>query len=112
LKAFAVEHELYVEGEKPAGPGRQALARERERIFAERAAKLDTLKRECSETLVSSDRQSDGYFLEGMFRELFSLFGLDYRKPTRPRPNRSTDTSRSRGLIASLAERSAGIPGN
>ncbi len=81
LKAMAVQHDLYAEEEKKAGTGRQALAKERERVVAERVAKLDDLKHRFSDALVNPNRQRVGYFLEELLYELFSLFGIDYRKP-------------------------------
>lgn len=81
LKGLAVQHDLYVEEAKQAGTQRQQLAKERERVQAERAAKLDDLKRQFSDALVNPNRQQVGYFLEGLLRELFSLYGVEYRKP-------------------------------
>lgn len=81
LKEVALQHDLYVEEQRNLGTDRQALARERERVFAERAKKLGDLKTEFCDALISSDRQRAGYFLEELLYELFSLFGIDYRKP-------------------------------
>ena len=44
LKPLAVQHDLYIEADKAAGTDRHALAREREKVVSERAAKLDGLK--------------------------------------------------------------------
>jgi hypothetical protein len=81
LKSLAVEHDLYVETEKAAGGQRQAFAREKEKLFAERATKLEELRRQFNEALVNPNRQLAGYFLEDLLKELFALFGIDYRKP-------------------------------
>ena len=81
LKTLAVQHDLYVEEEKTTGTQRQVLAKEREKVQAERTAKLDSLKRQFGEALMNPNRQSAGYFLETLLRELFSLFGVEYRKP-------------------------------
>jgi hypothetical protein len=81
LKALAVQHDLYVEQQKAAGNQRESLAKERQQVLAERAAKLEALKKQFSDALVNPNRQSAGYSLEGLLRELFSLFGIEYRKP-------------------------------
>ena len=81
VKALAIQHDLYVEEQKVAGNQRQTLAKERQQVLAERAAKLDTLKKQFSDAFVSPNRQSAGYSLEVLLRELFSLFGIEYRKP-------------------------------
>jgi hypothetical protein len=78
---LAVRHDLYVEVQQSAGTERQTHARERERIFAERAKKLGDLKASFCDALTNPNRQSAGYFLEELLYELFSLFGIDYRKP-------------------------------
>jgi hypothetical protein len=41
---FRKVHDLYIEEERKAGTGRLALAKERERVVAERVAKPDDFK--------------------------------------------------------------------
>ncbi len=81
LKDLAVSHDLYAEEKKSAGSQRQELAKQKEQIVKERSAKLGELQKTFSAGLTNPDRQAADYALEDLLRELFSLFGIDYRKP-------------------------------
>jgi|ERR1051326_3277515 hypothetical protein len=81
LKDLAVSHDLYVEEKRSGGSQRQELAKQKERIVAERSSKLRELQRTFSDGLTNANRQVTGYVLEDLLRELFSLFDIDYRKP-------------------------------
>src|SRR5262249_27421112 len=81
LKDLAVSHDLYAEEKKSAGSQRQEFAKQREQIVRERSAKLRELQKTFTAELTSPDRQAAGYALEDLLRELFSLFGIEYRKP-------------------------------
>jgi hypothetical protein len=81
LKALALSHDLYVEEKKSGGSQRQELAKQKEKIVAERSSKLRELQKTFSDGLTNPDRQAMGYVLEDLLRELFSLFDIDYRKP-------------------------------
>ena len=81
LKDLAVSHDLYVEEKKAEGSQRQELAKQREKIVAERSSKLSELQKAFTQGLTSADRQATGYVLEDLLRELFGLFDIDYRKP-------------------------------
>lgn len=81
LKELAVSHDLYAEEKQSAGSQRQELAKQKERIVAERSAKLRELQRAFSDGLTNPNRQAAGYVLEDILRELFSLFDIEYRKP-------------------------------
>ena len=81
LKDLAVSHDLYVEEKKSGGSQRQELAKQKEKIVAERSSKLRELQKTFSDGLVNPNRQATGYVLEDILRELFGLFEIDYRKP-------------------------------
>jgi hypothetical protein len=81
IKDLAVAYDLHAEEAKSAGSQRKDLAKERERIVNERAAKLRELQKTFSNGLLNPNRQAAGYLLEDLLRELFSLYGIDYRKP-------------------------------
>jgi hypothetical protein len=81
LKTLAVAHDLYIETEKATGTQRQAFAKEKEKLLAERATKLEQLRKRFNEALTNPNRQVAGYFLEELLKELFALFGIDYRQP-------------------------------
>jgi hypothetical protein len=76
-----VDHDLYVEADRAAGGNRQEFARDKEKLFAERAAKLENLRKRFNEALMNPNRQVAGYALEDLLKEVFSLSGIDYRKP-------------------------------
>jgi len=102
LKTLAVQLDLYAEEEKSARTDRRAVAEERERVCAERAKKLKELRGRFNGALFNPNRQQASYFLEELLYELFSLFGVDYRKPYKTETNKSTDTFHSRVLITWL----------
>jgi hypothetical protein len=81
LKDLAVSHDLYVEEKKSVGSQRQVLAKEEEKIVAERSSKLRELQRTFTDGLTNPNRQATGYVLEDLLRELFSLFDIEFRKP-------------------------------
>jgi hypothetical protein len=81
LKDLAVSHDLYVEEKKSGGSQRQELAKQKEKIVAERSSKLRELQKSFSDGLTNPNRQAVGYVLEDLLRELFGLFDIDYRKP-------------------------------
>ena len=81
LKMLAVQQDIYVEEEQKAKTDRRALAEERQRVCAERAKKLEALRSRFNDALFNPNHQHVGYFLEELLYELFSLFGIDYRKP-------------------------------
>ena len=81
LKDLAVSHDLYVEDKKSEGSQRQELAKQKEKIVADRSLKLRELQKAFSDGLTNPNRQATGYVLEDILRELFRLFEIDYRKP-------------------------------
>lgn len=81
LKDLATEHDLYVEEKKGAASQRQVLVKEQEKVVAERAVKLSQLHKQFSGGVVDPNRQSAGYSLEKILKELFLLFGIEYRPP-------------------------------
>jgi hypothetical protein len=81
LKDLAIQNDLFVEEKKAAANQRQALVKEREKVVAERAEKLGALHKQFSSAVVDANRQSAGYSLERLLKELFSLFEIEYRPP-------------------------------
>ena len=70
-----------MEEKKGAASQRQILVKEREKVVAERATKLNELHRQFSDGVVDPNRQSAGYSLEKLLKELFLLFDIEYRPP-------------------------------
>lgn len=83
LKDLAIQHDLVAHEEMDKSTAKNRLAEEQSRIVRERAAKLEALRKSFSAAVMSSNRQAAGYSLEDLFRDLFALFEIEYRKPFR-----------------------------
>jgi hypothetical protein len=83
LKELALSHDLVAREELDRGRQRKQAAAEQARILKERAAKLESLRQTFNTAVMNQNRQSAGYSLEDLLRELFSLFELEYRKSYR-----------------------------
>jgi hypothetical protein len=83
LKELALAHDLVARDEIEKGVQRKQAVAERARLLQERAAKLESLRQTFSAAVMNSNRQTAGYSLEDVLRELFALFELEYRKSYR-----------------------------
>lgn len=83
LKSLAYEHDLVSRDENKKSSSRQNIANTRTKIIRERNAKLQVLRDKFSTGLTGTDRQSVGYDLEDILKELFRLFEIDYKKSYR-----------------------------
>jgi hypothetical protein len=83
LKELSLAHDLVAREEIDKGAQRKQSAAEHTRLLQARAAKLESLRQTFSAAVMNSDRQSAGYSLEDVLRELFALFELEYRKSYR-----------------------------
>jgi len=80
LKALALEHDLIIETQQKDTKTKAKLAEEKASLLKERAKILENLKNEFNKEICNPNRQSAGYSLEDIIKELFSLFKIDYRK--------------------------------
>lgn len=80
LKQLALQRDLIARKQRARERSNVQLAEERERLLQSRADKLGKLRRDFSDAVTSSDRQSAGYSLEDLLVELFALFELEYRR--------------------------------
>lgn len=83
LKRLAIEHDLYVEGQKETEKRSAAGAKARVLRTRERANRLGKLSDTFAEMASSNERQARGYELEDLVEELFALFEISYRKAYR-----------------------------
>jgi hypothetical protein len=83
LKALALEKNLVVKAKKKKAEDGARVAAERTKLVRERADRLDALRQQFNDALVSPNRQKAGFALEDILAGLFSLFELDYRRSYR-----------------------------
>ena len=83
LKELAMQHDLVAREELDKGIGKKRIAEEQNRIVQERATKLEDLRKLFNAAVVSSNRQSAGYSLEDVLKDLFALYEIEYRKSFR-----------------------------
>jgi hypothetical protein len=83
LKQMAQNQRLYIEEIKKEDTNRAKADEERKRIIRERSDKLESLRNAFNEALMYPDRQKAGYSLEGLIKDLFALFEIEYRKSYR-----------------------------
>jgi len=83
LKEHALRYDLVAREEVDREITKKHLADEQSRLVRERATKLENLRKSFNAAVVSSKRQSAGYSLEDLLRDLFALFEIEYRKPFR-----------------------------
>jgi hypothetical protein len=56
------------------------LNKTKEQIIKERSEKLESLRKTFTDGIINPDRQSAGYSLEDLLKDLFALFEIEYRK--------------------------------
>lgn len=83
LKELALSHDLIAREEIEKNFSRKNLAEEQSNLVRLRAAKLEGLYKSFSTAVISPDRQSAGYTLEDLLKDLFCLFEIEYRKSYR-----------------------------
>lgn len=83
LKSAASENDLVARQAKADAEGVRRRAEEKLKVQAERASKLEGLKKRFYDGIMSSDRQGAGYSLEDLLKDLFALSEIDYRKSFR-----------------------------
>lgn len=83
LKNLALEHQLIAEELKKKAKSRNEQHEAKRRIVEQRRLKLEELRSSFNNGLIASDRQQAGYSLEDIFREICSLYEIEYRKSYR-----------------------------
>jgi len=83
LKELAMSHALVAREEIERDSSRKKLAEEQTRLVLERSAKLETLYKTFSAAVIAPDRQSAGYTLEDLLKDLFGIYEIEYRKSYR-----------------------------
>lgn len=76
LKKYTLEHQVIWNEKQQADERRSAYAKKIEQAHLFQS-QLDSLNKEYSKLVVSSNLQERGYRLEGIFKKLFELFDLD-----------------------------------
>jgi hypothetical protein len=83
LKEAAIDSQILAQDNLEKAADKRSVAKEKERLVAERASRLDALRKSFNSAFKSTNRQSAGFSLEDILRDLFTLFEFEYRRSYR-----------------------------
>lgn len=83
LKKLAMGNQLYTEKQSAESNERLNLVKQKELLIRQRLNKLESLRQTFNEQLISTNRQSAGFTLEDILKDLFGLSDIEYRKSYR-----------------------------
>ena len=81
LKNLAQQFQLIYTEEKKTTIDRRELKAQERQLISQRAQKLEKLRKTFNYNITSTNRQSAGYALEDLLKDLFALFEIEYRPP-------------------------------